>query len=92
MQKEILFTYPHTQDLFYTLLIKTDTQVNGLVNHLTILPNLKDYTIHPHDQVNTLQQTILPFHRGLGNFARYDGYSRYRQGYSIDFFHFLLNI
>lgn len=81
-----IFGQPHTQQLFLTIKVNTQSQEYRFVDNPAVLPYFQDNTIKIYNGVNRILRTVLPFNNlvdyGIGDFR----YQRQRDVCIVHFF------
>ena len=73
-------------------MFQADTEIDSLVDNLPVVTDLEDNTVHPNDEIDRVQRTVLPFLSSLVYFVCDDGDGRGGEFYLIDLAHLFFYI
>lgn len=80
-----IFGQPHTQQLFLTIKVNTQSQEHRFVDNPAVLPYFQDNTVKINNGINRIQRTVLLFN----NLVDYGiGYFRYQRRRDVCIVHF----
>ena len=55
------FSHPHAKNFLQAVLFQTDTEINSLVDDLSVITILEYNTVHPNDEIDRIQRAVLLF-------------------------------
>ena len=66
---------PHPENFLEAVLLETNAQIHGLVDYLAVITHLENDAVHPYDDIDRIQRTVLPLESYLADLVGDDGNS-----------------